>query len=91
LRSHSTRDRRRTIDVDSNEHLIVCNVRPFGSPDLGTIDALARFALLAARVGAEVRVRGLTRELKDLLDLTGLGGIVGVATSDDVSARKTGR
>jgi hypothetical protein len=42
-------------------------------PDLGTVDDLARLALLAGRLGGVIVVTELSPPLRDLLDLAGLG------------------
>jgi hypothetical protein len=43
-----------------------------GSPHLGTIDELARLALLAQRLGGSVALTDVAPELAELLELTGL-------------------
>ena len=43
-----------------------------GQPDLGTVDALARLALLAKRIERRVTVAEMTGPLRELLDLVGL-------------------
>jgi hypothetical protein len=48
-----------------------------GPPDLGTVDALARLQLAARRLGCSVRVFGACDELQALLDLAGLGELLG--------------
>ena len=45
-------------------------------PDLGVVDQLARLQLLARRLGCRIRLRDVCPELRDLLDLVGLGEIV---------------
>jgi hypothetical protein len=78
---------------DDQVSLIVCDVRAVDRPDLATIDALARLALVAKRHRARLRLRGAGRELRDLLGLTGLAGLGGAASSDRVprSGGKAGR
>ena len=44
-----------------------------GLPDLGTVDHLARMALLAGRLGGAIVLTELSPPLRDLLDLAGLG------------------
>jgi hypothetical protein len=44
-----------------------------GSPDLGTVDGLARLKLLMGRIGGSVTLTELSPSLQDLLDLTGIG------------------
>ncbi len=44
--------------------------------DAVTVDALARLQLAASRHGCEVRVRGASRELLELLALMGLSDVV---------------
>lgn len=55
--------------------MVVCDVGRIRRPNLGTVDALARLQLAAARVGRRVRLRGAGRELRGLLALVGLGDL----------------
>ena len=55
---------------------VVCDVGALERPDLGTVDALARVALLARRLGGRVDIRHAAPELRELLALAGLGDIV---------------
>ncbi len=48
-----------------------------GPPDLAVVEALARMQLAARRLGGQIQVRDVSTELKELLDLAGLGGQVG--------------
>jgi STAS domain len=50
---------------------IVCDVGAL-APDLGTVDLLARLQLGARRLGSELRLRHVSTELAELLDLVGL-------------------
>ena len=47
-----------------------------GSPDLGTIDLLARLRLTASRTGGKVRVIAEDPRLDELLELAGLRSVV---------------
>ena len=49
-----------------------CDVAEVADPDLVTIEALARVGLAARRLGADVRLRGASVELLDLLAFCGL-------------------
>jgi ABC-type transporter Mla MlaB component len=49
-----------------------CDVAEIASPDLGTVEALARIALTAKRLGTDIRLRGASVELLQLLALCGL-------------------
>ncbi len=44
--------------------------------DLALVGALARLQLRAARTGGAVLLRGACRELAELLELVGLGGVL---------------
>jgi anti-anti-sigma regulatory factor len=46
--------------------------------DIGTVDALARLQLAARRIGWELRLREVPRELRELIDLAGLNEVLGV-------------
>jgi ABC-type transporter Mla MlaB component len=56
---------------------IICDVSAL-APDAGAIDGLARLQLLARRQGAEIRLCKVPPELQELLDLCGLGDVLGV-------------
>ncbi len=45
-------------------------------PDLTVVDELARWQLVARRLGCSIRLRGSCVELLELLDLLGLGDVV---------------
>lgn len=51
---------------------IVCDVSCLAEADLGTVDALARLQLAVKQLGSSISLRGASRELEDLLALTGL-------------------
>ncbi len=44
--------------------------------DLRAVDELCRLALTAQRLGCRVRLDGATTELRDLLDLAGVSGLL---------------
>jgi hypothetical protein len=48
-----------------------------GSPDLAVVDQLARAQLVARHLGGSLRLRGACGELLELLELTGVGEVVG--------------
>jgi hypothetical protein len=58
------------------------------SPDLGTIDALARCELAARRNGRTIRLRGATPELRGLIHLVGLGAVLGVEPGGEPEERE---
>jgi anti-anti-sigma regulatory factor len=45
-------------------------------PDATTLEAIARLALVARRRGAELRLRGPSDELRDLLEFAGLASVL---------------
>jgi hypothetical protein len=49
---------------------------PGGSPDLSVIDRLARLQVAARRAGCSVRLRDAPSQLRELIDLAGLSGII---------------
>ena len=55
----------------SDAELVVCDVGTL-APDAVAVDALARLQLTARRLGRRVRLRHASRELQELLALTGL-------------------
>jgi anti-anti-sigma regulatory factor len=60
--------------TDERPPPIVCDAAPL-APDLVTIDQLARLVVLARRLGAELRIEGISPELRALLRLCGVSGI----------------
>ena len=46
--------------------------------DLATVDALARFALVARREGGRMQLRDVSAELRELLELLGLAEPLGL-------------
>lgn len=56
--------------------LIVCELGRLDGPDAGTVDALARLQLTAARLGRQVRLRHASSELRELLALMGLRDVL---------------
>jgi hypothetical protein len=55
--------------------IVVWDASPLPA-EIATVDALARLRLLARRCGVELRLRGAAPELRELIDLTGLGDFV---------------
>ena len=54
---------------------VVCDVT--GPADLGVVDLLARLHVAARDLGASLRLRSAADDLRALLVLTGLSGVVG--------------
>ncbi len=46
--------------------------------DIATVDALARLQLTARRLGWRLRLRNVSVELRELIELAGLTGVLGV-------------
>ena len=65
---------------------LVCDVGAIVEPDAVTVDALARLQLIARRSGREMGIRHASRELEELLDLTGLAEVIRSAP-DQASSR----
>lgn len=57
--------------------VVVCDVGDVVEPDAVTVDALARLALTAQRLGRQLRLRDTCPDLRDLLALMGLVDAVG--------------
>jgi ABC-type transporter Mla MlaB component len=51
---------------------VVCDVGALTEADVGTVDVLARLLLTARRLGREVRLSGVSCELREVLTLVGL-------------------
>lgn len=67
---------------------VVCDVSALVDPDVGTVDALARLALTARRFGRELRLRHACGDLRDLLVLVGLDGVVSLAATLPLEAER---
>jgi hypothetical protein len=48
------------------------------SPDMATVNGLARMALAAGRLGLDLRLRHASPELRAIIVFAGLGGVLGV-------------
>jgi ABC-type transporter Mla MlaB component len=55
---------------------LVCDVGGLAHADAATVDALARLQLAARRLGWSIRLRNASDELRELLELMGLGEVV---------------
>ena len=63
----------RAVIVAADGQVIdACVLEGAGPPDLAAVDALARFALQAARLGARVVLEEVSAPMGDLLELAGL-------------------
>ncbi|HEX6139471.1 MAG TPA: STAS domain-containing protein [Candidatus Limnocylindria bacterium] len=56
--------------------LIVCDLGAVTAPDLGTVDGLARLCLRLRRRGCRLRLCNVPPELRELLELAGLGALL---------------
>ena len=52
--------------------VVVCDVAGLDDPDLADVETLARLRIVAHRAGWEFRLRGVSTELQELLELCGL-------------------
>ncbi len=66
----------RTILEGTDAEMVVCDVGALTDPDIGTVDTLARLQLTARRLRREIALGHASPELRALLGLVGLGGIV---------------
>jgi ABC-type transporter Mla MlaB component len=62
----------------SGDRVLVCDLAALTRADAGTVDALARAQLTARRLGRRMQLREPPRELRELLDLCGLAGVLRV-------------
>jgi STAS domain-containing protein len=56
--------------------LLVCDVGGLGRPDLVAVEAVARLALAARRLGCGVRLENASPELRDLVAFVGLAEVL---------------
>jgi STAS domain len=69
--------RLRAIAAGQGVEQVACDVSALAA-ELAAVDALARLALLARRLGCPLNVRRASPELRDLLELCGLADVLGV-------------
>ena len=69
-------ERVRVLLERSGAGVVVCEVGALAHPDAVTVDALARLQIMTLRLGRSVRLRHASGELRELLDLMGLGDVV---------------
>jgi hypothetical protein len=55
---------------------IVCHVGALAEPDLRAVDMLARFALVARRLGHRIRLQSASADLERLVALAGLDDVM---------------
>ena len=60
----------------NDQPVVVCDVGTLDRPDLDAIDAVARLALAARRLGCRVRLENASPALRDLLALVGLADVI---------------
>ena len=72
----------------SGAAVLVCDVAAVTRPDAGTIEALARLQLTARRLGGQVRLRHPSRELRELLALSGLADALRVEPGRQAEQRE---
>lgn len=68
----------RNLPDDRDANLIVCEVGSLAQPDAAVVDALCRMRLAARRRGCQLRLRGASPDLLDLLFLVGLSDVLPV-------------
>jgi ABC-type transporter Mla MlaB component len=69
-------DRFRESLGDHEAFLVECDVGSLAGSDLETVDALARFQLIGQQARIQIRIRGASAELRELLELVGLNDVV---------------
>jgi ABC-type transporter Mla MlaB component len=62
--------------VRGDPRVILCDLARLADADMATVDALARLALRARRIGCAVALRDPSTELLELVGLAGLGEVL---------------
>jgi len=70
--------------VRGDSTIILCDLARLVDADMATVDALARLALRARRMGCAVTLRDPSTELLELVGLAGLGEVLPCAAVSDV-------
>jgi ABC-type transporter Mla MlaB component len=68
-------DRVCVLLTESHAEIVLCDVCDV-EPDAVTVDALARLQLAARRTGCQVRLRGASKELCELVTFMGLADVI---------------
>lgn len=71
------RDQARALVLGGAGPVVTLDVSSLRSVDLRTLDGLARLQLTVRSLGAQLRLRAPTAELRDLLALAGLADVIG--------------
>ncbi len=74
--------------LTARAHVILVDAATLGRPDAATIDALARLALTARRRGCRVRLVHAPADLRDLVVLVGLAGVLPCEPGSGVQPRR---
>ena len=75
------------MSAPSRRSTIPCDVRA-APADARVLDALARLQLEARRVGLEIRLRGASSALLELLEFAGLGEVLRVEAGGEPEERE---
>jgi anti-anti-sigma regulatory factor len=75
----------------SIERVVDLDVGGVARPDLSTVDHLCRIAFHARRLGVRLRLRGVSPELHELLDLAGVCDVCGCPDLPRVARGETNR
>jgi ABC-type transporter Mla MlaB component len=70
--------------VRGDARIILCDLARLADADMATVDALARLALRARRMGCAVSLRDPSTELLELVGLAGLGEVLPCASASGV-------
>jgi hypothetical protein len=70
-------ERLRALAGDGGIEGVACDASALGA-EAAAVDALARLALVARRLGCPLKVRRASPQLRDLVELCGLGDALGV-------------
>lgn len=68
--------------------VIVVEIGHVTSPDLGTIETLARLQLKASRIGSSIRLNHASPTLRALLALVGLGEVLPCCPDSDLGLER---
>ena len=67
---------------------IACDLGTLTRPDLQTVDALARLALLAGRLDCRLELRHASAAVRELIVLAGLTDVLPCAADSSVEVRR---
>ena len=78
----------RSALLATDNAVLICDLRLVAEPDATVIDALARIQLTARRLGRSIELRHARPQIRDLVRLAGLAGVLSVSGDLPIDPRR---